>query len=111
MFLGLGLIAVPLVLFGMAATRYVPAEQLGDPTALTHMTVAIALLGDTGKWWMGIVSIAATVATLNALLAGIPALLYGMSHTQQARGRSATCCPPPARRWSASRSWRSSRSS
>jgi hypothetical protein len=38
MFLGLGLIAVPLVLFGMAATRYVPAEQLGDPTALTHMT-------------------------------------------------------------------------
>ena len=84
MFLGLGLIAVPLVLFGMAATRYVPAEQLGDPTALTHMTVAIALLGDTGKWWMGIVSIAATVATLNALLAGIPRLLYGMSHTQQA---------------------------
>jgi amino acid transporter len=84
MFLGLGLIALPLVLFGMAATRYVPAEQLGDPTALTHMTVAIALLGDTGKWWMGIVSIAATISTLNALLAGIPRLLYGMSHTQQA---------------------------
>ncbi len=84
MFLGLGLIALPLVLFGMAATRYVPAEQLGDPTALTHMTVAIAILGDTGKWWMGIVSIAATVSTLNALLAGIPRLLYGMSHTQQA---------------------------
>src|SRR5918996_364200 len=28
MFLGLGLIAVPLVLFGLAATRYVPADQL-----------------------------------------------------------------------------------
>ncbi len=84
MFLGLGLIAVPLVLFGMAATRYVPADQLGDPTQLTHMNVAIAILGDTGKWWMGIVSIAATVATLNALLAGIPRLLYGMSFTQQA---------------------------
>jgi amino acid transporter len=48
------------------------------------MNIAIALLGDTGKWWMGIVSIAATVATLNALLAGIPRLLYGMSYTQQA---------------------------
>jgi len=84
MFIGLGLIAIPLVLFGLAATRYVPAETLGDPTSLTHMTVAIALLGDTGKWWMGLVSIAATIATLNALLAGIPRLLYGMAHTRQA---------------------------
>ena len=84
MFIGLGLIAVPLILFGMAATRYVPADALGDPTQLTHMTVAIAVLGDTGKWWMGLVSIAATIATLNALLAGIPRLLYGMAHTDQA---------------------------
>jgi amino acid transporter len=84
MFLGLGLIAVPLVLFGLGATRYLPADQLGDPTQLTHMNIAIALLGDTGKWWMGIVSIGATIATLNALLAGIPRLLYGMSYTQQA---------------------------
>jgi amino acid transporter len=84
MFVGLGLIAIPLVLFGLAATRYLPADQLGDPTQLTHMNVAIALLGDAGKWWMGLVSIAATVATLNALLAGIPRLLYGMAYTQQA---------------------------
>jgi amino acid transporter len=84
MFLGLALIAVPLVLYGVGGTRYVSAEELGDPEALTHMTIAIALLGDTGKWWMGLVSIAATVATLNALLAGIPRLLYGMSHTNQA---------------------------
>jgi amino acid transporter len=84
MFIGLALIAVPLVLYGIGATRYVPADQLGDPTQLTHMNIAIAMLGDTGKWWMGIVSIAATVSTLNALLAGIPRLLYGMSYTQQA---------------------------
>jgi amino acid transporter len=83
MFVGLSLIAVPLVLYGMAATRYVPADQLGDPTQLTHMNVAIAMLEDTGKWWMGIVSIAATLSTLNALLAGIPRLLYGMAYTQQ----------------------------
>jgi amino acid transporter len=84
MFLGLALIAVPVVLYGIGATRYLPADQLGDPTQLTHMNIAIAMLGDTGKWWMGIVSIAATVATLNALLAGIPRLLYGMAYTQQA---------------------------
>jgi amino acid transporter len=83
MFIGLALIAVPLVLYGMAATRYLPADQLGDPTQLTHMNVAIAMLDDFGKWWMGIVSIAASVSTLNALLAGIPRLLYGMSYTQQ----------------------------
>jgi amino acid transporter len=83
MFIGLALIAVPLVLYGIAATRYLPPDQLGDPTQLTHMNVAIAMLDDFGKWWMGIVSIAASVSTLNALLAGIPRLLYGMSYTQQ----------------------------
>src|SRR5918995_342064 len=45
MFIGLALVAVPLVLFGLAATRCVPSDQLGDPTALTNMTVAIAMLG------------------------------------------------------------------
>jgi amino acid transporter len=84
MFVGLALITVPLVLYGIAATRYLPADKLGDPTQLTNMNIAIAILGDFGKWWMAIVSIAATVSTLNALLAGIPRLLYGMSHTQQA---------------------------
>lgn len=83
MFIGLALITVPLVLYGIAATRYIPAEKLGDPTQLTHMNVAIAMLDDFGKWWMAIVSIAASVSTLNALLAGIPRLLYGMAYTQQ----------------------------
>jgi amino acid transporter len=44
---------------------------------------AIAILGDTGKWWMAIISLAATLSTLNALLAGIPRILYGMSLTRQ----------------------------
>ena len=82
-FLGLGLVAVPIVLYGLAASRYVPAEELGDPTQITNMNVAIAILGDAGKWWMAFISIAATLATLNALLAGIPRILYGMSLTNQ----------------------------
>ena len=83
-FIGLALIAVPLGLYGLAATRYLPPDQLGDPTQLTHMNVAIAIMGDGGKWWMAIVSIMATVATLNAVLAGLPRILYGMSLTRQA---------------------------
>jgi amino acid transporter len=83
-FVGLALIFVPLALYGLAATRYLPADQLGDPTQITHMNVAIAIMGDGGKWWMAIVSIMATVATLNAVLAGLPRILYGMSLTHQA---------------------------
>jgi amino acid transporter len=84
MFIGLALITVPICLYGIAATRYIPAEELGDPTQLTNMNVAIAMLDDFGKWWMGLISIAATVSTLNALLAGLPRLLYGMAYTNQA---------------------------
>jgi amino acid transporter len=82
-FLGLGLVAVPMVLFGLAAARYVPAEDLSHFSPVAHMDTAIAILGDGGKWWMGIVSIMATLATLNALLAGIPRILYGMAQTRQ----------------------------
>jgi amino acid transporter len=82
-FLGLTLVAVPIALYGFAATRYIPPEELGDPTQITNMNVAIAILGDAGKWWMGIISIAATLSTLNALIAGIPRILYGMAQTRQ----------------------------
>ncbi len=82
-FLGLGLVAVPVVLYGLAAARYIPAEELGDTRQITNMNVATAILGETGKWWMGFISIAATLATLNALIAGIPRILYGMAQTRQ----------------------------
>jgi amino acid transporter len=81
--LGLGLVAIPLVLFGLAAARYVPAEDLGHFAPTAHVDVATAILGDFGKWWMVVVSIAATVSTLNALIAGIPRILYGMGLTGQ----------------------------
>jgi amino acid transporter len=82
-FLGLTLVAAPVVLFGLAAARYVPADQLGAFSPVAHMEAAIAILGDGGKWWMGFISIAATLSTLNALLAGIPRILYGMGLTRQ----------------------------
>ncbi|MDQ3669527.1 MAG: APC family permease [Actinomycetota bacterium] len=82
-FLGLGLVAVPMILLGLAAARYVPAEELGAFAPTAHIDVATAILGGTGKWWMAFVSIAATLSTLNALIAGIPRILYGMGLTGQ----------------------------
>ncbi len=82
-FLGLTLVAAPVVLFGLAAARYVPSEDLSHFSPVAHMDAAIAILGDAGKWWMAFISIAATLSTLNALLAGIPRILYGMGLTRQ----------------------------
>ena len=82
-FLGLGLVAVPLLLFGLAAARYVPFDQLVAFAPTAHVDAATAILDDFGKWWMILVSVAATLSTLNALLAGIPRILYGMGLTGQ----------------------------
>jgi amino acid transporter len=70
-------------LWGIAATRYIPLDELGDPTQITNMNVAIAIFDDVGKWWMGILSVAATLSTLNAVAAGVPRIIYGMSQTRQ----------------------------
>jgi amino acid transporter len=83
MFIGLTLVAVPMFLWGIAATRYLPPDELGDPTQITNMNVAIAIFGDVGKYWMGILSVAATLSTLNAVAAGVPRIIYGMSQTKQ----------------------------
>lgn len=82
-FLGLALVSVPLVVFGLSAARYLPPDQLGAFAPTTHIDVATAILDGFGKWWMIAVSVAATLSTLNALLAGIPRILYGMGLTGQ----------------------------
>jgi amino acid transporter len=82
-FLGLALVSVPIIAFGLAGARYVPADKLGAFSPVAHMDVAVAVLGNGGKWWIGFVSIAATLSTLNALLAGIPRIFYGMALTRQ----------------------------
>jgi amino acid transporter len=82
-FIGLTLVSIPLVLYGLAATRYIPPDKLGDPTQITSMNVGIAIFGDAGKWLMGFVMIGASLGTLNAVLAGVPRILYGMSLTRQ----------------------------
>jgi amino acid transporter len=83
MFIGLTLVAIPMFLWGIASTRYIPLDQLGDPAQITNMNVAIGIFGDAGRWWMGILSVAATLSTLNAIAAGVPRIIYGMSQTRQ----------------------------
>jgi amino acid transporter len=82
-FIGLTLVSIPLILYGLAATRYIPADQLGDPTQITSMNIGIAIFGEAGKWWMGLIMIFASLGTLNAVLAGVPRILYGMALTRQ----------------------------
>jgi amino acid transporter len=82
-FVGLGLIAVPVVLFGLGAARYLPPDVLGTLAPTIPVDFGIAVLGDAGKWWMGIVVIMASIGTLNAVVAGVPRILYGMSLTRQ----------------------------
>lgn len=79
MFLGLGLVGVTMLLYGLAAARYVGPGELADPAGITNMTVATAIFGEGGRWWMGILSVLATMATLNAVAAGVPRILYGMA--------------------------------
>lgn len=82
-FVGLSLIAVPVVLFGLGAARYVPADALGTLAPTLPVDFGLAVLGEAGKWWMGLIVIAASIGTLNAVVAGVPRILYGMSLTKQ----------------------------
>ena len=82
-FIGLGLIAVPVVLYGLAAARYIPPDELSTFAPTLPVSVGIAVFGDAGRWFMGLVVIAAAIGTLNAVIAGVPRILYGMALTRQ----------------------------
>jgi amino acid transporter len=82
-FLGLGLIAVPIVLYGLGAARYVPADVLGTLAPTLPVDVGVAIFGEAGKWWLGLLVIGGSIGTLNAVVAGVPRILYGMALTRQ----------------------------
>jgi len=78
MLFGLAIIFVTDMIFGDAAIKYVPLKALAASPE-PHVLVASAILGKTGMFWIGIVSLTATISTINTLLAAIPRMLYGMS--------------------------------
>ena len=98
-FLGLGLIAIPVVLYGLAAARYVPPDVLGTLAPTIPVDVGVAIFGDAGKWWMGIIVILASIGTLNAVVAGVPRILYGMALTRQLPSPFAWLIPATRAPW------------
>jgi amino acid transporter len=98
-FLGLALIAVPVVLYGLAAARYVPGDALSTFAPTLPIDVGVAIFGDAGKWLMGIVMILASIGTLNAVVAGVPRILYGMALTRQLPAPFAWLTPATRAPW------------
>jgi amino acid transporter len=82
MILGLVIILVLNLLFGIASVRYVPLNILST-SSTPHVEVASAVLGKVGLYWIGITSFFATAGTINTLLAAVPRMLYGMAHAGQ----------------------------
>jgi amino acid transporter len=82
MIVGLVIILILNLLFGIACVRCVPMNILAtSPTP--HVDVASAVLGKVGLYWIGIASFFATAGTINTLLAAVPRMLYGMAHAGQ----------------------------
>jgi amino acid transporter len=98
-FIGLGLIAVPVVLYGLGAARYVPGDVLGTLAPTIPVDVGTAIFGEAGKWWLGLVVIGASIGTLNAVVAGVPRILYGMALTRQLPSPFAWLIPSTRAPW------------
>jgi amino acid transporter len=98
-FIGLGLIAVPMVLYGLGAARYVPPDQLSTLAPTLPVDVGVAIFGEAGKWWLGLVVIAGSLGTLNAVIAGVPRILYGMALTRQLPAPFAWLLPATRAPW------------
>src|SRR6266511_1475981 len=98
-FIGLGLIAVPVVLYGLGAARYVPGDVLGTLAPTIPVDVGTAIFGEAGKWWLGLVVIGASIGTLNAVVAGVPRILYGMALTRQLPSPFAWLIPATRAPW------------
>ncbi len=59
-----------LSMWGWVSAAYVPAERLAD-TSIPHVRTARAVLGETGRIWMGMIALAGASAAVNALLMAI----------------------------------------
>ena len=80
MILGILILLVIQSFLGLGMKNYVSLDVLST-AELPHMVFASNLLGRTGEVWMGIVSILASVSTVNTILGGIPRVFQGMAET------------------------------
>jgi len=83
MFLSLLIIFVVKIFFGIGALRYVPMEVLAGSPA-PHVEAGMAILGRSGQIYMGIITMLASLSSLNTLCAAIPRMIYGLAMEGQA---------------------------
>lgn len=77
MVVGLLLIFGVNILYMFASLKYVPMENLFSSNT-PHLLVAEAILGKEGLILFAIVSISASLSTLNTVIGVVPRILYGM---------------------------------
>ncbi len=78
MVMGLIVIIAVNIFYGFASIKYIPLDALAESDA-PHVLVAEAILGKTGMFWIGIVSLCATASSVNTFIGVIPRMLYGMA--------------------------------
>lgn len=82
MIMGLTVIVICAGVYGLASIRMNPLDVLlNSPTP--HVEAASRILGNPGMQWMTIVTILASVTTVNTLLCGTARFLYGMALREQ----------------------------
>ncbi len=80
--ISLGLLALFAVqsILGWGMTNYVDRETLAS-SSLPHLDYATALLGKPGAYWMGIITMLASISTLNTVFASSSKIMQGMGET------------------------------
>jgi amino acid transporter len=75
---GLLLLLVVQIIMAFALNKYLPADVLANSTQ-PHVDFAQALFNRPGVMWMGLVSVAAAISTLNTVFSSISRLCFGMA--------------------------------
>ncbi|MGD8227116.1 MAG: APC family permease [Desulfobacteraceae bacterium] len=78
MILGILLAATILALWGLVSLKYVSPGKLTD-TSIPHMIAARIIMGESGRFIMGLVVLAGSCAAVNALLMGVSEMISGMA--------------------------------
>ncbi|NIR16563.1 MAG: APC family permease, partial [Desulfobacterales bacterium] len=78
MIFGLLLAAIILALWGLVSLKYVSPSKLAD-TTVPHMLAARQIMGQNGRFIMGLVVLAGSCAAVNALLMAVSRMISGMA--------------------------------
>jgi len=78
MVVGIVLVGVVFIIWGLVSFVYVSPERLSE-TTVPHLITARIILGETGRIIMGIVVVAGTCSAVNVLLIAVSKMIAGMA--------------------------------